>query len=385
MSRIRLEGLTKRFGNARRGSTAAVDSVSLDISHGEFVVLLGPSGCGKSTLLRMIAGLLPPSAGRLLLDDRDITHVPPKDRDLAMVFQSYALYPHLPVARNLGFPLRTRGWSRAAIDRKVTEVASVLGLEELLKRRPKELSGGQRQRVALGRALVRDPGAFLMDEPLSNLDAKLRTATRTELTALHRQLGSTFLYVTHDQVEAMTMATRIAVLDKGRLEQAGTPSEVYDTPASVFVAGFMGSPPMNLLDARLESRDGRVHVTARDIDVPLEHPADEPPSRDVVLGVRPEHLTIAGERVPEGPRFRGAVDAIENLGNEEIALCSVGGARLVARGPRPLGLRAGENVTFTTSPHHVHLFDPASGRRLVWRDPEPEVITVNRELDVPAV
>ncbi|GAA2805624.1 sn-glycerol-3-phosphate ABC transporter ATP-binding protein UgpC [Saccharopolyspora taberi] len=362
-----------------------MDSVSLDISHGEFVVLLGPSGCGKSTLLRMIAGLLPPSAGRILLDDRDITHVAPKDRDLAMVFQSYALYPHLTVARNLGFPLRTRGWSRADIHTKVAEVASLLGLGELLQRRPKELSGGQRQRVALGRALVRDPGAFLMDEPLSNLDAKLRTATRTELTALHKQLGSTFVYVTHDQVEAMTMATRIAVLNQGRLEQAGTPSEVYDTPESVFVAGFMGSPPMNLIDARVESRAGRVHVTAHDIDVPLDHPAGDFPTRDVVLGVRPEHLTIVGRHAPDGPQFRGVVEAVENLGNEEVAVCSAGGARLVARGQRPLGLHVGEHVTFTTSPDRTHLFDPATGRRLVWRDPQPEVAVVPRELDAPAV
>ncbi|MEV0704366.1 ABC transporter ATP-binding protein [Saccharopolyspora sp. NPDC050389] len=379
---MRIEGLSKRFGNARRGTTAAVDSVTLDIDHGEFVVLLGPSGCGKSTLLRMIAGLLLPSEGRILLDDRDITHVAPKDRDLAMVFQSYALYPHLTVARNLGFPLRTRGWSRTQIDGKVREVAALLGLDELLKRRPKELSGGQRQRVALGRALVRDPGAFLMDEPLSNLDAKLRTATRTELAALHQQLGSTFLYVTHDQVEAMTMASRIAVLNNGRLEQAGAPSEVYDTPESVFVAGFMGSPPMNLIDARLETRGDRLRVTARDVEVPLEHPADDLPSRDVVLGVRPEHLVLVSEHT-RGPLFRGVVDAIENLGNEEVALCSVGDTRLAARGPRPLGLRTGEPVAFTTLPEHTHLFDPTTGRRLVWL-PQPDTVK-HIALDAPAV
>ncbi|MEV4648541.1 ATP-binding cassette domain-containing protein [Saccharopolyspora sp. NPDC049357] len=359
-----------------------MDSVSLDIDHGEFLVLLGPSGCGKSTLLRMIAGLLPPTEGRILLDDRDITHVAPKDRDLAMVFQSYALYPHLSVARNLGFPLRTRGWSRTGIDGKVGEVAALLGLEELLKRRPKELSGGQRQRVALGRALVRDPGAFLMDEPLSNLDAKLRTATRTELAALHQQLGSTFLYVTHDQVEAMTMATRIAVLNDGRLEQAGTPSEVYDTPESVFVAGFMGSPPMNLIDARLESRGDHLRVTARDVDVPLEHLTGDLPSRDVVLGVRPEHLVLVSEHT-RGPLLRGVVDAIENLGNEEVALCSVGDTELAARGPRPLGLRAGQPVAFTTLPEHTHLFDPTTGRRLVWR-PQPDSVR-HVALDAPAV
>ena len=248
MSRIQLDGLTKYFGKV-----TAVDGVSLDIGDGDFMVLLGPSGCGKSTLLRMIAGLAEPGGGRILVDGRDVTHTPPRDRNLAMVFQSYALYPHLSVERNITFPLRARRLPRAQAREKLHEVATVLDLTELLGRKPRELSGGQRQRVALGRALVRDPGAFLMDEPLSNLDAKLRTATRAGLSALHRRLGSTFVYVTHDQVEAMTMATRIAVLNAGRLEQVGTPAQVYDEPASVFVAGFLGSPAMNLLDATVET------------------------------------------------------------------------------------------------------------------------------------
>ncbi|MEU5695127.1 ABC transporter ATP-binding protein [Actinosynnema sp. NPDC020468] len=361
MSRIQIDAATKRFG-----AVTAVDQVSIDISHGDFLVLLGPSGCGKSTLLRMIAGLAPLSSGRIRLADKDITHVPPRDRDLAMVFQSYALYPHLTVARNIGFPLRARGRSKTEIRGKVSEVAAVLGLDELLERRPRELSGGQRQRVALGRALVRDPGAFLMDEPLSNLDAKLRTATRAELTDLHRALGSTFVYVTHDQVEAMTMATRIALMNGGRLEQVGTPEQVYDEPASVFVAGFLGSPPMNLVDAVLTSRDGEVRVEADGVDVPLGL-TGELPAREVVLGIRPEHLR------PGGELLRGVVRNVENLGSEEVAHCLVGQARVCLRRPRPIGLEAGDAVGLTCAPEHVHLFDRTSGRRLV-RQPTPAVV-----------
>jgi multiple sugar transport system ATP-binding protein len=366
VSRIQIEGLTRRFG-----SVTAVDRVSLDIPDGDFLVLLGPSGCGKSTLLRMIAGLTPPSEGRILLDGTDITATPPRDRDLAMVFQSYALYPHLTVARNIGFPLRARRRPRAEIGSRVDVVTRVLGLGELLHRRPRELSGGQRQRVALARALVRDPGAFLLDEPLSNLDATLRTATRAELTELHRRLGSTFVHVTHDQVEAMTMATRIAVLDGGRLEQVGTPSEVYDAPASVFVAGFLGSPAMGLLPARLETLDGALHARAEGVDVPLGPGDPEDAGRDVLLGVRAEHLKIAA--VADAP-LRGVVRLVENLGSEEVAHCLVGDARLPLRGPRPLGLAAGDAVGLATTPDHVHLFDPGSGRRLVRR-PAPVAAT----------
>ncbi|MBB5139187.1 multiple sugar transport system ATP-binding protein [Thermocatellispora tengchongensis] len=359
MSRIRLQRLTRRFG-----SVTAVDAVSLDVADGEFLVLLGPSGCGKSTLLRMIAGLLAPTEGRVLLGDADITDVPPRRRDLAMVFQSYALYPHLSVARNIGFPLRARGWSRAAIREKVAEVAAALDLTELLDRRPRELSGGQRQRVALGRALVRDPGAFLMDEPLSNLDAALRAGTRAEISALHKRLGATVVYVTHDQVEAMTMATRIALLDKGRLEQVGTPAEVYDEPASVFVARFLGSPAMNLIDATVAATAAGLAARAREVELPLGIDA-ETPERPVVLGVRPEHLAIAGQGAEGG--IRAVVEAVENLGSEEVAHCRAGEARVSVRGPRPLGLRDGDRVRLTARPEHLHLFDADSGRRLAWR------------------
>ncbi|WP_226351721.1 ABC transporter ATP-binding protein [Pseudonocardia sp. ICBG601] len=360
MSRIQIEGLTRRFGDV-----AAVDGISLDVADGEFLVLLGPSGCGKSTLLRMVAGLTAPTGGRILLDGRDITAVPPRERDIAMVFQSYALYPHLTVARNIGFPLRTR--RRRDADARVAEVAAVLGLEELLDRRPRDLSGGQRQRVALGRALVRDPGAFLLDEPLSNLDATLRTATRAELGDLHRRLGSTFVYVTHDQVEAMTMATRIAVLDRGRLEQVGTPEEVYDAPASVFVAGFLGSPAIGLLPATLRREGGLLWASGEDVDVPLG-PGDDPSGRDLRVGARPEHLRIGD--ASGGPRWRGTVRLVENLGGEEVAHVQVGGGRIPMRGPRPLGLAVGDPVALTCDADRIHLFSATSGRRLV-RAPQP--------------
>jgi multiple sugar transport system ATP-binding protein len=438
VSRIAIEGLTKRFGDVR-----AVDRVDLDIAHGDFLVLLGPSGCGKSTLLRTIAGLVDPDEGRVLLDGRDITHAPARDRDLAMVFQSYALYPHLTVERNIGFPLRARRLGRAETRTRVERVAAALDLGDLLRRRPRELSGGQRQRVALGRALVRDPGAFLMDEPLSNLDAKLRTATRAELTELHRSLGTTFVYVTHDQVEAMTMATTVALLDHGRLDQLGTPAEVYDRPASVFVAGFLGSPPMNLIDARIEARDGRPHAVAAGVDVPLDLPADGPDGaraggagrgREVVLGIRPEDLVVTADgRRPRTAAsspasalgtIHGTVRTLENLGSEEVAHCVVGPAdghagptdvtgpagthgtastavtastagthgtagtagthgartpagavRIRVRGRRPIGLAVGDAVRLTVLAEHTHLFDRASGRRLVWSpDQHPPIV-----------
>ncbi|MCI2416863.1 ABC transporter ATP-binding protein [Saccharopolyspora sp. K220] len=358
MSRIEVQGLSRRFG-----SVTAVDDVWLDIADGEFLVLLGPSGCGKSTLLRMIAGLLPPTGGRLRLGGADITDTPPQQRDLAMVFQSYALYPHLSVARNIGFPLRARRWRRADVRAKVADVAAQLDLVDLLDRKPRELSGGQRQRVALGRALVRDPGAFLMDEPLSNLDAKLRAGTRAEISALHRRLAATVVYVTHDQVEAMTMATRIAVLNGGRLEQVGTPAEVYDEPASVFVAQFLGSPAMNLLRTVVRAEGGRLTARAADVELDLGIEG-ELPQREVVVGVRPEHLNPSG---PEEASIRAVVTAVENLGNEEVVHCAAGEIPICVRGPRPLDLGRGDRVNLATRARHLHLFDPGSGRRLTWR------------------
>ena len=371
MAAIALDGITRRFGD-----TVAVDDVTLTTERNDFLVLLGPSGCGKTTLLRMIAGLLPPSEGRILVDGRDVTTVPPRERDLAMVFQNYALYPHLNVERNLGFGLSVRRIGKEEIGRRVGEVAELLDLVPLLRRRPKELSGGQRQRVALGRAMVREPRAFLMDEPLSNLDAKLRASTRTRLISLHRRLDTTFVHVTHDQVDAMTMATRVAVLDQGRVEQFGSPVEIYDEPATAFVAGFMGAPPMNLVPAELGTgADDRLVLRGPGLEIGLPHRGGaEPGVREVLLGVRPEHLTpVAGEHT--GPALRARVDIVENLGNEEIAECEVGGTRVSVRGPRPIGLTPGGRTTLAVRPEHVHLFARRSGRRLAW-EPEPASLLV---------
>ncbi|MEU7141841.1 ABC transporter ATP-binding protein [Nocardia sp. NPDC046473] len=364
MARLRIDKVSKQFG-----ATYAVREVSLDIADGEFLVLLGPSGCGKSTLLRMIAGLEDPTGGLILLDDNDITHRAPQQRDLAMVFQSYALYPHLTVAKNIGFPLRARRTPRTKIAERVAEVAGILGLGELLRRKPGALSGGQRQRVALARAMVRDPGAFLMDEPLSNLDAKLRSATRAELIALHRRLGATFLYVTHDQVEAMTMADRIALLNEGQVEQVGTPTELYDRPRSTFVAGFLGAPPMNLFPGVVTERGGKLFLAADGIDVELSITADDfGTSVDVIAGIRPEHLRLDMAAAD----IRGEVTMVENLGSEELIHFTTGDHTLCARAPRPAEVHADDSIGLRVDPAHIHLFDPESGLRMTWQEPQPD-------------
>ncbi|MFD6396192.1 ABC transporter ATP-binding protein [Nocardia sp. NPDC060249] len=355
MARLQIEAVSKKFD-----AEYAVREVSLDIADGEFMVLLGPSGCGKSTLLRMIAGLEEPSAGRILVGDVDVTDAAPQRRDLAMVFQSYALYPHLSVARNIGFPLRARRRPRAEIAQRVAEVSATLEISALLERRPVALSGGQRQRVALARAMVRDPGAFLMDEPLSNLDAKLRSATRAELIALHQRLGATFLYVTHDQVEAMTMATRIALLNQGRIEQCGTPEELYDRPRSTFVAGFLGSPPMNLFPAVVTASDGHMTVMADGIDAALDIAEDSGDATAVVAGIRPERLRIDDTSTD----VRGRVRMVENLGSEELVHLETG---LCVRAARPAGVRVGEDIACRVDPADIHLFDPDTGLRLTWQ------------------
>jgi len=376
MGTIELTGLGRSFK-----STVAVRDITLTVQDGDFLVLLGPSGCGKTTLLRMIAGLLEPTTGRILLDGADITEQPSKKRDLAMVFQSYALYPHLSVRKNLGFPLRVRGLGKDEIARRVVDVAESLEIGHLLDRKPKELSGGQRQRVAVGRALVREPQAFLMDEPLSNLDAKLRTQTRQELTALHRRLGATFVYVTHDQVEAMTMATRIAVLNGGRIEQLGTPEQVYDRPESVFVAGFLGSPAMNLVDARVVSLGGRVSVTAEALAGDLWPGATE--DLDVVLGFRPEHVELAEASSPrDGIRVSAVVDIVENLGGEQIITAVTGSSRIHMRSSREVRVAAGSEIALRVSPEHVHLFDRASGRRLEWIPEDVPTETARHDVTV---
>ena len=365
MARLVLDQITREFGDF-----VATDRISLTIEDGDFLVLLGPSGCGKTTLLRMIAGLLEPTSGSIRVDDEDITALPARKRDLAMVFQSYALYPHLSVEKNLAFPLKARRTPKAEIETRVRAAAESVEIDHLLDRKPKELSGGQRQRVAVARALVREPKAFLMDEPLSNLDAKLRTATRRELAALHRKLGATFVYVTHDQIEAMTMATRIALLNGGRIEQYGTPEELYDAPSSVFAAGFIGSPAMNLLNASLTTTDGKITVLAPGVEAVLWEGATE--ERDIVIGVRPEHLSMHAGGAPEavptaGVALRGTVDLVENLGREQLVHCIVGEDRVTVSCPREECWSAGDLVVLAAPVARVHLFDRASGRRLEWR------------------
>ncbi|MFF2299816.1 ABC transporter ATP-binding protein [Arthrobacter sp. NPDC058127] len=365
MGRLVLNQLSRSFKNV-----SAVKNVSLTVEDGDFLVLLGPSGCGKTTLLRMIAGLLEPTSGSLELDGTDITAAPSKKRDLAMVFQSYALYPHLSVAKNLAFPLHVRRTDKQEVKKRVEAVAEMVEIGHLLDRKPKELSGGQRQRVAVARALVREPKAFLMDEPLSNLDAKLRTATRQELAGLHKRLGATFIYVTHDQVEAMTMATKIALLNGGQLEQLGTPEELYDKPASVFAAGFLGSPATNLIDAELSTSNGSITVMAPSVEAVLWD--GETPQRDVVLGIRPEHLSIhapgsSAAAPSSGAALRGIVDLAENLGSEQVIYCRVGENRVAVRAPRGLHWEPGNAVVLSADAKNLHLFDRASGRRLEWQ------------------
>ncbi|MYA33445.1 MAG: ABC transporter ATP-binding protein [Gemmatimonadales bacterium] len=356
---VELRGLEKRYGEV-----AAVRALDLEIRPGELMVLVGPSGCGKSTLLRLIAGLVEPTAGEVWIGGRRVDDVEPGARDVSMVFQSYALYPHMTVAGNLGFGLRVRGTPRDEIERRVADAAAALGLAELLSRRPGELSGGQRQRVALGRAMVRDPGVFLFDEPLSNLDAELRLRTRDEIAALHRRLGTTMVFVTHDQVEALSLGQRVAVMDRGRLQQVGTPDEVYRRPTNLFVAGFVGSPPINRI---LLSRDEGGRLAGGPFA--LCAPAD---LDRATLGVRPEDLAVvpaggldsstAGDST-EASDFRAAVLRIEALGSEQrVHLDGPGDGAWVARASPALRVSAGDPVDVSVRWERSHLFGP-DGRR----------------------
>ncbi|WP_061962538.1 ABC transporter ATP-binding protein [Demequina flava] len=368
MAEIAISGVTKKFGE-----TVALDSATLTVNDGDFLALLGPSGCGKSTLLRILSGLLEPTAGTIAIDGEDITDVSAKERDIALVFQSYALYPHLSVRANLEFPLKSRKVAKTERTARVEEVARILEIEHLLERKPKQLSGGQRQRVAVGRALVREPKAFLMDEPLSNLDAKLRVQTRHELTTLHRRLAATIVYVTHDQVEAMTMATRIAVMNDGRIEQIGTPEDVYDRPASVFVAQFIGSPPMNLVPATVESREGQIVLHGEGVGGSLF--VGDVPEFAAYVGVRPEHLRVTARFAATGLSLTGTVEMVENLGNELHVTCRVGTERVAVRASREDGVALGSPITLTADVEHVHLFAADSGRRLEWiEEPSTDVV-----------
>ena len=360
MARVCLDQLRKVYPNGHVGVAGA----SFEIADGELLVLVGPSGCGKTTLLRMIAGLESISAGTLSIDDRVVNAVAPKDRDIAMVFQNYALYPHMTVAENLGFGLKLRGHKRAEIDRRVAAAAKTLELEARLASRPAALSGGQRQRVALGRALVREPKVFLLDEPLSNLDAKLRLSMRVEIARLHRQLGATMVYVTHDQIEAMTLGQRIVVLDGGVIQQIDTPMALYDRPANVFVAGFLGSPAMNLLRGTLRQREGwRLACAAGELALgdALPDPAWAAwRDREVVLGVRPEHLQPA----PGGAALQARLEVVEPVGNEIFLNLRFGDQALVARVPPRALPEPGSLVALGLSPPHLHLFDGAGGVRI---------------------
>ena len=364
MSAVAFDQVTKKFGD-----TVAVDEFSLQIADGEFMVLLGPSGCGKSTALRMIAGLEEISSGILTIGARVVNHIPPRERDIAMVFQSYALYPHMSVEKNIESPLVAN--KRAKVDatertRRVHEAAETLGLTEYLARKPGELSGGQRQRVALARAIVRRPEVFLMDEPLSNLDAKLRTQTRLELVDLHRRLGTTVVYVTHDQVEAMTMADRIAVISDGRIQQVGAPQDVYEKPANLFVASFIGSPPMNTILGTLQgaTETAAASVVTAEGTLAIGHPGSAQPGTELILGIRPEHLH-ATDPVDTPGAVRATIQNIELLGHERHVICSVGSTQMTVRQPNdapPLAI--GQAVSLHADPAEVHLFDPVSTDRL---------------------
>jgi multiple sugar transport system ATP-binding protein len=359
MATVTFDHVNKVFGDFH-----AVKDLNLEIGDGEFMVLVGPSGCGKTTSLRMIAGLEEITDGTLRIGDRVVNDVPPKDRDIAMVFQSYALYPHMSVRDNLAFGLKLRKVPKADIERRVNEAAETIQLQKLLDRKPKELSGGQRQRVALGRAIVREPAVFLMDEPLSNLDAKLRVQTRAEIARLHQRLKTTVVYVTHDQVEAMTMGQRIAVMSEGVLQQVGTPQVLYDTPINRFVAGFIGSPAMNFVDVTVDgSGDGARLVGPGDWTIPLParfRQAVPTAGGPLVAGFRPEHLEI-GEGGPEAGSFRARADVVEYLGNEELLHVNAAEKDVVAIVDSEHRVRPGDIVNLMLPLSKLHLFDTETG------------------------
>ena len=366
MAKVVFDHVSKMFD-----SVTAVNDLNLDIADGEFLVLVGPSGCGKSTALRCLAGLEEISAGRIFIGDRDVTYLDPKDRDIAMVFQNYALYPHMSVRDNMAFGLKLRSTPKDVVAARVNEAAQILGIDQLLDRKPRALSGGQRQRVALGRAIVREPQCFLMDEPLSNLDAKLRVQTRAEIIKLQKRLGTTTIYVTHDQTEAMTMGDRIAVMNEGKLQQLDTPQRLYDNPANRFVATFIGSPSMNVFPSQVVSVDGEVSVVADGFRVSL------PPERaeglcpyigkEVLFGIRPEHMQVRefAETVHDGNTVNLMVELVEPLGSETlIHLAGPGGETIVSRADPRTRARRGEEVEIVVDTSQVHAFDPETEESL---------------------
>ncbi len=366
MARVQLEGVTKKFGGV-----TAVNNVSLEIPDKQFTVLVGPSGCGKTTCLRLIAGLEETTDGNIFIGERRVNDVPPKDRDIAMVFQNYALYPHMSVYDNMAFGLRLRKYAREEIDRRVKEAAGMLGIEALLNRKPKQLSGGQRQRVALGRAIVREPQVFLMDEPLSNLDAKLRVQTRAEIKKLHARLQTTVVYVTHDQVEAMTMGDRIVVMRDGLVQQVDSPMNLYDKPTNLFVAGFIGSPAMNFIDATPVQANGKVRLEAGGFQVDI--PPDLAPhvqtwmGRRLIFGIRPEDIQdrAHSDTAPPGWTIKAAVDVHEPLGSDIILYLSVGGQSIVARVDARSQAKMGAAIEVVVNMRKMHLFHPDTQQAIV--------------------
>jgi multiple sugar transport system ATP-binding protein len=356
---ISLEGVTKHFP----GGVVAVDDLSLEVEPGEFLVLVGPSGCGKTTALRMVAGLEPVTAGQIRINDKVVTKLPPRDRDIAMVFQNYALYAHMTVRGNMGFGLKMARMPKAEIRRRVDEAAAMLGLADYLDRKPRQLSGGQRQRVAMGRAIVREPQAFLMDEPLSNLDAKLRVEMRGEIIRVQRRIAAPTLYVTHDQTEAMTMGDRVAILRDGVLQQLGTPDQIYDNPVNVFVAGFIGSPSMNLITARMDGT-GVIFDRTR-IEVPPATMTARPglgayTGRELVVGIRPEDFRAEGEDAVELK-----VNRVESLGSELMAYLDGGdGFEITARLERTAKVEEGQRARLAVDRERLYFFDPESGEAI---------------------
>ncbi len=341
MATVALRNLVKSFGK-----TKVLHSIDLEVADGEFVVLVGPSGCGKSTTLRMIAGLEEVTSGEILIGDRVVNNLEPKERDIAMVFQNYAIYPHMTVRKNIGFGLRTAKMSKPDKEARIDEVAGILGMTELLERKPAQLSGGQRQRVAIGRAMVRDPAVFLFDEPLSNLDAQLRTQMRLEIKKLHQRVGTTIIFVTHDQVEAMTLADRIVIMKDGNIQQVGTPAEVFHKPANTFVAQFIGAPSMNMLPGRYEG--GRITLGKTVLPMALSL-AD---GSDLTVGIRPDDLTVS----QDVGLFAGRVSVLEPLGSETLAYVDIGGTEIVAHADGRNPPKLGAEVHLAVNPDEIHLF-----------------------------
>ena len=352
MGNIAISNVTKKFD-----STEVIHGINLKINDGEFVVLVGPSGCGKTTLLRMIAGLESITDGNISIDDKIINNIKPKERDCAMVFQNYALYPHMKVAANMGFSLKIKKASKEEIDQKVKDVAKILEIEDYLERYPRQLSGGQRQRVAMGRAIVRNPKVFLFDEPLSNLDAKLRVQMRTQIKLLHARLKTTLVYVTHDQVEAMTMADKIVVMNEGLVEQTGAPLELYDKPVNIFVAGFIGSPSMNLLNASINSNSINLGSAG---SIPITRKTTSENNLDIILGIRPSHMDIS--KNGEGLKFQ--IDVIEPTGADSLVYGRINDTECCVQTSERLNLKSGEIIHILPNEDNLHFFDNQSNERI---------------------